>query len=61
MFDPYYLNINYYENDNDIDIIKDKPFEYNRKVTKDRMDSKLKKAFSIITGKDGGIILIERV
>ena len=52
LFDPYYLNINYYDNDKDIEIIKDKPFEYNRKVTKVRMDSKSKKDFSIITDQD---------
>jgi len=61
LFDPYYLNINYYDNDKDIEIIKDKPFEYNRKVTKTRMDSKSKKDFSIITGKDAGIIVIEKL
>ena len=34
LFDPYYLNINYYDNDDDIEIIKDRPFEFNRKVKK---------------------------
>ena len=61
LFDPYYLNINYYDKDKDIEIVKDKPFEYNRKVTKSRMDSKTKKDFSIITGKDAGIIVIEKI
>lgn len=61
LFDPYYLNINYYDKDNDVEIIKDKPFEYNRKVTKVRMDSNSKKDFSIIKGNDSGIIVIERL
>lgn len=61
LFDPYYLNINYYDNDKDIEIIKDKPFEYNRKVTKFRMDSESKKDFSIIKGKEGMIIIIEKL
>lgn len=60
LFDPYYLNINYYNNDNDVEIIKDKPFEYNRKVTKVRMDSNSKKDFSIIKDNDSGIIVMER-
>ena len=61
LFDPYYLNINYYDNDKDIEIIKDKPFEYNRKVAKVRMDSKSKKDFSIVTNKDAVIIVIEKL
>ena len=36
LFDPYYLNINYYDNDEDVEIIKNKPFEFNRKVKKER-------------------------
>ena len=60
LFDPYYLNINYYQNDEDVEIIKDKPFEYNRKVKKTRMDSNSKKDFSIVKENDGGIIILEK-
>lgn len=61
LFDPYYLNINYYDNEDNIEIIKDRPFEYNRKVKRSRMDSQTKKDFSIIMGEDSGIIIIEKL
>lgn len=61
LFDPYYLPINYYDNDIDIEIIKDKSFEYNRKVRKERLDSNSKLDFSLLHGKKGQIILLKKV
>lgn len=39
IFDPYYLPINYYDNDDSVEIVKDRGFEYNRKVRKERLNS----------------------
>lgn len=61
LFDPYYLNINYYDNDKDVEIIKDKPFEFNRKVSKSRIDSLSKEDFSLVKGQNSEIIIIERL
>ena len=61
LFDPYYLNINYYDNDEDVEIIKDKPFEYNRKVKKERMEKHEIKDFSLVRGENSEIIIIERI
>ncbi len=60
LFDPYYLNINYYDKDEEVEIIKDKPFEYNRKVKKSRLEKDSKKDFSLVRGKNSQIVLIER-
>lgn len=61
LFDPYYLNINYYDNDDCVEIIKDKPFEYNRKVKKERMENTESKDFSLIRGQNSEIIIIEKL
>ena len=54
LFDPYYLNINYYDDDNDVDIIKDRPFEFNRKVKKERMEDNTAKDFALV--KNNGVV-----
>ncbi len=61
LFDPYYLNINYYDSCNYCEIIKDKPFEFNRKVLKQKIDDKSHDDFVLIDGNDSEIILIERI
>lgn len=61
LFDPYYLNINYYDNDTEVEIIKDRPFEYNRKVSKERMEQNSQKDFALIFGKNSELIIIKRV
>ena len=60
LFDPYYLNINYYDKDNDVEIIKDRPFEFNRKVKKERIENGDTKDFSLVKGIKSEIILIEK-
>lgn len=60
VFDPYYLNINYYDNDDDVEIIKNKPFEFNRKVRRERMEEKTKKDFALVRSKNAQIIIIEK-
>lgn len=61
LFDPYYLNINHYNNDKDVEIIKDKPFEYNRKVKKDRIEQLSTKDFALVRGENSEIIIIEKI
>ncbi len=58
IFDPYYLPINYYDNEENVEIIKDKTFEYNRKVKKSRLDSGEKVDFALLKGDDDGQIII---
>lgn len=61
LFDPYYLNINYYDNDDDIEIIKDRPFEFNRKVKKERMEEKSTRDFAWVKDENSEIIIIEKI
>lgn len=60
IFDPYYLDITYYDNDKFCEIIKDRPFEFNRKISKTRIDENSTKDFSLVSGKNREIILISR-
>lgn len=61
LFDPYYLNINYYDKDKDVEIIKDRPFEFNRKVRKERMEEHTTSDFALVRGKNSEIIIIEKM
>lgn len=61
LFDPYYLNINYYDKDDDVEIIKDRPFEFNRKVKKERIEKQTKKDFALVRGENKEIIIIEHI
>ena len=60
IFDPYYLNINYYNSDKECGIIKDRSFEFNRKISKSRLDEFSKRDFSFVDGKNREMILINR-
>lgn len=60
LFDPYYLNINYYDNDDKCEIIKDKPFEYNRKVEKTRLNEFSENDFSFVDGENREMLLINK-
>lgn len=60
LFDPYYLNINYYDKDDEVEIIKDRPFEFNRKVKKERIENENNKDFSLVKGENSELIIIER-
>ena len=61
LFDPYYLNINYYDKDDEVEIIKDRPFEFNRKVKKERIENENNKDFSLVKGENSGMIIIEKI
>lgn len=60
IFDPYYLNVDYYDNDPCIEIIENEPFLYNRKVLKSRIDEKSNKDFSLLDNKNAKIIALYR-
>ncbi len=60
IFDPYYLNINYYDTDTECEIIKDRAFEFNRKITKTRLDEFSQKDFSFVDGENREMLLINR-
>lgn len=47
IWDSYYLDEDYYDPDNKVTIIFDKPFDYNRKVALDRFVSEIKKDFAL--------------
>lgn len=47
LFDPYYLNLKYYDKEKQIKIILNHPFEYNRRVSKKRMNQAEKKDFCL--------------
>ena len=61
LFDPYYLNINYYDKDKECEIIKDRSFEFNRKVSIERLEKKSKKDFAFVDGKNKSMLLINRI
>lgn len=60
LFDPYYLNINYYDKDNKVEIIKDRPFEFNRKVKKTRMDERSERDFALVKDENCEMIIVKR-
>ena len=61
VFDPYYLDIHQYDGDPDCEIIKDRPFEYNRKIKRSRFEEEGTKDFTFVKGKNQEMILIKKV
>ena len=61
LFDPYYLNINYYDKDDEVELIKDRTFEFNRKVKKERIENENNKDFSLVKGENSEMIIIEKI
>lgn len=60
IFDPYYLERNEYDNDNSVKMILNKPFDYNRRVTIERVFSETKKDFSLGSVYNRECILINK-
>ncbi len=60
LWDSYYLEEDYYQNDSNVTIVLDRPFSYNRIVKIDRLLSETKEDFSLgpIEGRE--IVVIER-
>lgn len=61
IFDPYYLPINYYDNDDSVEIVKDRSFEYNRKVRKERLNSNTSLDFALLQGEQAQIIILKKI
>ena len=61
LFDPYYLNINYYDKDKECEIIKDRSFEFNRKVSIERLEKTSKKDFAFVEGRNKSMLLINKI
>ena len=60
IFDPYYLDADEYDDDEKVEIVKNRQFEFNRKVKKERIDEESKEDFALVKGKNRGIIIIEK-
>lgn len=60
IFDPYYLNVDEYDDDPDCIMIFNKPFEYNRIVSKKRLNEDSKLDFSLVKDKEKRILLLYR-
>lgn len=60
IFDPYYLYEFEYDDDDDCKMVFDKPFEYNRIVTKKRLNSHTKEDFSFVKNEESRILLLYR-
>lgn len=60
IFDPYYLDESYYENDKDITLVLHETFSHNRKVTLNRLFSEELKDFSLLKLPDRQVILITK-
>lgn len=58
IFDPYYVDIDYFSNNNNVEIIQDKPFKYNRKVKITELFSNSKNDYSLILNNNYQELLI---
>lgn len=60
IFDPYYLDEREYDDDLECTMVFDKPFEYNRIVSKKRFNSLSKNDFSFVKNEESKILLLYR-
>ena len=60
IFDPYYLNEDYYYDDEDVTIVLHETFTHNRIVRIERLFTEEKKDFSLLKESDREVILINR-
>ena len=49
------------DKDDEVEIIKDRPFEFNRKVKKERIENENNKDFSLVKGENSEMIIIEKI
>lgn len=47
LWDPYYLEMDYFKDDDSVTIVTDKPFDYNRRVSKERFCSFISNAYAL--------------
>ena len=59
-FDPYYLDEREYDDDLECTMVFNKPFEYNRIVSKKRFNSLSKNDFSFVKNEESKILLLYR-
>lgn len=60
IFDPYYFDKDYYDNDKDVKIVLNKPFTHNRIVSQKRVFSESQKDFSLGIMQNRECVLINR-
>lgn len=60
IFDPYYLEEDYYYNDKDVSIVLHETFTHNRIVKIERLFSETNKDFSLLKESDREVILINK-
>jgi len=60
IWDPYYLEEDYYDKDSEIQMIFDKPFSYNRIVKINRLFSNTKKDFSLLNEVEREMVSIKK-
>lgn len=60
IFDPYYLDEREYDDDLECTMVFNKPFEYNRIVSKKRFNSLSKNDFSFVKNEESKILLLYR-
>ncbi len=60
IFDPYYFDKDYYDNDKDVKIVLNKPFTHNRIVSQKRVFSENQKDFSLGIMQNRECVLINR-
>lgn len=60
IFDPYYLDEREYDDDLECTMVFNKPFEYNRIVSKKRFNSLSKNDFSFVKNEESKIFLLYR-
>lgn len=60
IFDPYYLDENYYDLDDDVSLVLHETFSYNRKVSLKRLFDQTNKDISLLKKEDREVILITK-
>lgn len=60
IFDPYYLDKDYYANDEDVAIVTHEDFTHNRLVKIERLFDESRKDFSLLEGPNRSVILLSR-
>ena len=60
IFDPYYIDITTYDNDNEVEIIKYKKLQHNRIVSLNRMMSKTVCDYSLVNNENKELLLINK-
>lgn len=60
IFDPYFLDDRAYDDDTEVVMINNKPFEYNRIVSKKRIEENSKNDYALVKNDESKILLLYR-